>query len=331
MATTQARAAIQAPPLVERFRRAARNQPRVVGVYAILLALLIPASILSPAFRSPTTLFNIVTQSTFTAITTAGQFLVILTGGLDLSVGSVAKLSSVLSASVMDGKDANLFFAALTATAIGLAVGLVNSLVVVRLKVAPFIATFATYYIVRGIAYSYTTRPVGATSPAFFSIYELYFLGLPLLVWAAIGVWAAIWYALNRSVGGRHVFALGGNEEVARRAGIKTDRIKMTVYIVSALLASYAGFLDLTRLGVGDPNVGEGLELDTITAVVVGGTSLFGGRGSVVGVVGGILLLSTITSVFDVLQVESLYQLLLKGLIIVVAVAIYRTRGTRDA
>jgi ribose transport system permease protein len=118
---------------------------------------------------------------------------------------------------------------------------------------------------------------------------------------------------------------------VARRAGIKTDRIKMTVYIVSALLASYAGFLDLTRLGVGDPNVGEGLELDTITAVVVGGTSLFGGRGSVVGVVGGVLLLSTITSVFDVLQVESLYQLLLKGLIIVVAVAIYRTRGTRDA
>jgi ribose transport system permease protein len=309
-------------------RRAGR-QRRVISLYVFLALLITATSVESETFRSGENLVNIVKQSVLLAVTSIGQLMVILTGGIDLSVGSVAKLSGLLTASIMDGQDRMVLPALAAAVGIGLVVGSANALAVTKLRVPPFIATFAAYYIVRGIAYTFSTRPTGRAAPGFYSLYETLFFGVPVVIVFLAVLWIGFAYLLKRSAFGRHIYAVGGDEQVARLAGVRTTRVKFAVYITCSVLAALAGFINLTRIGVGDPRVGEGLELDSITAVVVGGASLFGGRGSIVGTLGGVLLLGTIINMLDALQVESIYQQLIKGLIILGAFAIYRERNKK--
>lgn len=314
--------------LVAHRRDRSRLDPAVAGVFALLIVLTIVVAVQSPAFRTSDGLLGVLKQSTFLSIVAIGEFTVILGGGIDLSVGSVAKLSALLSASVMAGSDQKLLPALGVALAVGLAVGTFNALVITRLHVAPFVATFASFYIVRGVAFTFSTGPTGETSPVLYNLYSLKWVGVDVIDYFLLVLWVVTAWCFNRLVIARRVYALGGNEDAARLAGIRVPALQASTYVVCSVLAAFAGVFQLMRAGVGDPTVGDGLELSAITAVVVGGASLTGGRGSVLGVCGGVLLLQVIISAFDYLQLNSLYQQLIKGLIILAAVAIYRKRGS---
>lgn len=286
--------------------------------------MVIAASAVSETFRSIDNLTNVLRDSTLLALVAIGQTLVILGGGIDLSVGSVAKLTTLVAAVIMSGQDRMTVPAVVACLAIGACVGSCNGLLVTRLRMAPFIATFAAFYIVRGLAYTLTTAPIGRAGPGFYATYTATVLGIPVVVVLMAGVWLGFWMLLHRTTFGRHVYAVGGDESVARLAGISTGRVRLLLFIASGVLAAVGGLFDLSRIGIGDPNVGEGLELDSITAVAVGGTSLFGGRGYLVGTLGGVLFLATLNNVFNLLQVDPFLQQLIKGSLILVAIAVYR-------
>ena len=307
-------------------QRLRQVDPAVAAVYLLLVGLSLVVAWQAPAFRSPDGLLGVAKQSTFLSVVAIGEFTVILGGGIDLSVGSVAKLSALLSASVMAGSNQRLLPAISVAVGVGAAVGTFNALVVTRLHVAPFVATFASFYIVRGLAYTFSTGPTGETSPALYDFYSLKWLGVDAVDFILLALWVLTAWCFNRLVVARRIYALGGNEDAARLAGVRVSTLRGGTYVLSGVLAALAGVFQLMRAGVGDPTVGDGLELSAITAVVVGGTALTGGRGSVFGVCGGVLLLQVIVSAFDYLQFNSLYQQLIKGLIILAAVAIYRKR-----
>jgi ribose transport system permease protein len=302
---------------------------RTVAVWVMLALVVAVGCAASPSFRASGNLLNILQQSAVLGLVSIGQFLVVLTGGIDLSIGSVAKLSGLIGAAVMDGSDGMLVPAVLVCLAIGLAVGAVNAALVTRVGVAPFIATFAAYYVIRGLAFGFSTHPVGAASPTLYDLYSTTLAGVPVVVLGLAAVWFGFWYLLQRRPVGRHIYAVGGDEGVARLSGVRVDRVRTFVYVACSTLAALSAMVQLMRLGVGEPRSGEGLELDAITAVVIGGASLFGGRGRLLGVLGGVLLLGAVNNMMDLLQVDSRYQQLIKGLFIMGAVALYRQRGRR--
>jgi ribose/xylose/arabinose/galactoside ABC-type transport system permease subunit len=300
--------------------------PRVTLVYTALAILVVSAGVYSPRFRSTDNVLNILQESILLSLVSIGQTLVVLAGGIDLSVGSLVKLSTLVAALLINGHDGMIVPALLICVGLGTVVGLGNGLVITRMGVAPFVVTFAAFYILRGSAYALSTTPVGSAAPALDGFYNASVLGIPavLLLWAF--VWVVAWFALHFTAFGRHIYAIGGQQTVARLAGIKVDRIKIAVYVLCSVLAALGGLYELTRITIGDPQVGEGLELDSITAVAIGGTSLFGGRGYLVGTFGGVLLLGVINNMFNLLQVNSFYQDLVKGIMILMAVAVYREK-----
>ena len=300
--------------------------PRVTLVYTALAILVVSAGVYSPRFRSTDNVLNILQESILLSLVSIGQTLVVLAGGIDLSVGSLVKLSTLVAALLINGHDGMIVPALLICVGLGTVVGLGNGLVITRMGVAPFVVTFAAFYILRGSAYALSTTPVGSAAPALDVFYNASVLGIPavLLLWAF--VWVVAWFALHFTAFGRHIYAIGGQQTVARLAGIKVDRIKIAVYVLCSVLAALGGLYELTRITIGDPQVGEGLELDSITAVAIGGTSLFGGRGYLVGTFGGVLLLGVINNMFNLLQVNSFYQDLVKGIMILIAVAVYREK-----
>jgi ribose transport system permease protein len=206
---------------------------------------------------------------------------------------------------------------------IGMLVGLVNGLLITRLRVAPFIVTLGMFSLLRGLALSYTTTPAGSVpSPVVRYMYSR--IGpfpTPFVIFTILAV-AAGW-VLRNTVFGRRVYAIGGDPEVARMAGIKGDRVIIVVMVLSATFAALAGVMQTLRSGVGSPTAGDGLELASITAVVLGGASLFGGRGRLIGTIGGVFLLALIDNALNLLGVPSFYKDLVRGAIIIAAVAIF--------
>jgi ribose transport system permease protein len=313
---------------LQRIRRALGRDPAVIIVYLLLFGLMLLVFVRADSFRTSESLLSVVKQSTFLSIVSIGEFAVILIGGIDLSIGSVAKLSALLTASVMAGSNANIISAVLLAVGIGVGVGAINSFVIIKLRVAPFVATFAMYYALRGLAFTYSTQPVGETSPALSTFYNQKWLGIDAIDILLGCLWLVTAVFFNRSIGARRLYALGGNEDATRLAGVRVGRLRVATYISCSVLASLAGLFEVMRAGVGDTTIGDGLELSAITAVILGGVSLFGGRGRIVGVLGGVLILQMIHTTFDYLQLNSLYQQLVEGLVILGAVAIYRRKGT---
>jgi ribose transport system permease protein len=335
--------------------RLRRNGPLLV-VYGLLLALVVAVSLSGAReqFWRYSNIFNLLRQTAFLGTLALGQMLAILTGGIDLSVGSLVKLSVLVSAIGMSTRTGsswtaspeNMWLAILGTLALGLLVGMIHAVVITRLKIAPFIVTLGTYSILRGIAYAISTGPVGRAAPDVLRFYDLRLgdifglsrqqmnssptLGLflvPIIVLFFVFLLIATIFILRRTPFGRHIYAVGGNEQVARLSGISVDRVKFGVYILCSLLAALTGLMYLSRYGVGDPNTGEGLELQSITAVILGGTSLFGGRGGVVGTLGGVLLLGLTANLLVILNVTQWYQELIQGVIIVAAVALYKQKG----
>lgn len=296
----------------------------VAGVYSVLLALLAVAFIAAPSFRTPDNLENIMRQVTVVGVLGLGQTFAVLAGGIDVSVSAIITLVAILSADFMGGRTEMILPVVLGCITLGMAVGVVNGLAVVKLSVQPFIATLGVMSICRGIALAYTKIPVGRIAPeyrffAYGHIGPLPFPPLFLLV-----LFTAAFFVLHRLRFGRYVYAVGGNGEIARLSGINVSRIQMATYIISGAMGAITGLYLSSRMGVGDPVVGPGLEWNSITAVVIGGTTLAGGRGGIVGTLAGALMITVIANMLNLLNVGNWYQQIIKGLIILVAVITYR-------
>jgi ribose transport system permease protein len=303
-----------------------RRQPRTLLPWALLAVLVTAGSILSSPFRSEPVVVETLKGATFVGMASAAQFFAVVGGGIDLSVGAVATVSGMAAAVIMNGHDHSIPLAVLASVGIGVLIGLVNGLVINRLRVAPFIATFGMNYILVGVAYTYSVNPVGQAAPSFYGLYTDTWGGIPVLLLIVGAFWLVCWYVARQTAFGRHLYAIGGDSEAARLAGVRTRRVSITSYVACSVIAAVAGLLELTQTGVGAPDLGATLLLTTVTAVVIGGVSLFGGQGSILGVLGGALVLGFLSQLFDSLQINALYQELIEGLLIIGVLAIYRQR-----
>jgi ribose transport system permease protein len=302
------------------------RQTRTLIVWGLLTALIVLGSILSGTFRSQPVLIETLKGATFIGMASAAQFFVVVSGGIDLSIASVATISGMMAAVIMNGHDGRIPIAAAAALGIGLGVGLINGLLVNVLKIAPFVATFGMFYILEGVAYTYSVSPVGLAAPSFYNLYVDMWGAVPVILVIVAVFWVACWYLARQTAFGRHLYALGGDREAARLAGVRTARVSIAAYVLCAVISAAAGMLALTQTSVAAPDLGATLLLTTVTTVVIGGVSLFGGQGSVVGVLGGVLVISFLNQLFDTVQVNALYQQLIQGLIILAVLGIYRQR-----
>ncbi len=302
------------------------------GVGVALALELLFFGILSPHFFTPDNLLNVSLQISITAIIAAGMTLVILTGGIDLSVGSLVAISGVLSTSVlrMDAPyTLALPIAVLAGAAIGMGSGFAAGVFVTRFRITPFIVTLALMTIWRGTAFVYTEgRPVWELPESFAFLGAGRVAGIPFPTIVMVIVFFVVHIVLTRTRFGRYVYAVGGNVEAARLAGIRTSRVLTVVYVISGGLAAVSGILLASRMNSGQPNAGLMYELDVIAAVVVGGTSLNGGRGTVVGTLIGSMLIGVLRNGLNLLDVESYVQQVVVGAVILTAVLLDRMRSS---
>lgn len=297
----------------------------LIGLCIIILILIIA----SPNFLTLTNILNVFRQVSINALIAFGMTFVILTGGIDLSVGATLALSGALTAGMMGAG-----FDPLTAVIIGLGagavMGAVNGLLITKTNIAPFIATLATMTIYRGLALVYTDgRPITGLSSEFFTmIGGGYVFGVPVPVIIMLVLFAVLYFILRKTTFGRNVYAIGGNEEASRLSGIKTGRFKIYVYTLTGLLSALAGIILTSRLNSAQANAGTGYELDAIAAVVLGGTSLSGGRGWIVGTLVGALIIGVLNNGLNLMGVSSFYQQVVKGLVILLAVLLDRKKAS---
>ena len=292
------------------------------GMYIAFSILIIVLAIVSDAFLTVTNIINVLRQISVIGIMAVGMTFVISTGGIDLSVGAIMALSGVVSTSLVRGDSTvPVFLAVLAGIMIGIACGAFSGFFISRLEVPEFIATLATMTITRGICYVYTDgRPITGFSAEYKSIGTGMIGPIPVPVVIYIIIILIGVFLLNFSKFGRHVLAVGGNEKASIVSGINAAGVKFSCYIISGVTSAIAGIVLAARTQTGQPVAGEGFELDAITAVVIGGASLSGGSGSVLGSVVGMLIIGVMTNGLDLLNVSSYYQKVIKGVIILVAV-----------
>ena len=293
-------------------------------VWAVCAVLAVALAVARPAvFLGQENLANLLSQTVVLALVAVGQMFVVLTGGIDLSVGSVATLTAVLTAGLIDGYPIRVMPVLIGVLVVGAVVGAFHGLLVTRARMVPFVVTLGTFYLVQGVAYAYTSTPVGAI-PNDLAGFVILTLGpLPVIFLAVLVIAGVLTWVLARTRFGRHVYATGGDPAIARSAGINTGRITVACYVLCSVLAALAGFVLASKATVGTPSAGSGLELSAITAVVLGGASLFGGRGRLTGTAGGVLLLALVENAFTLMHVSSFYQDLVRGAVIVAAVAVF--------
>jgi ribose transport system permease protein len=286
-------------------------------VFAVILVL---GACLSPYFLKIRNLTNIITAASITSVLAVGQFFVIVTGGIDLSVGSLAALATVISAIVLANHYATGFAIALTLVVCA-AVGLANGALVVYARITPFIATLAMLSIVEGFSYIIQTGELIQISDTGFTSMFAGMAGpipIPVIIFLVIMVAAA--FVMSNTTFGRELYAIGGNREASRLSGLPINRDLLIAYTVSGLLAGLAGLMLASQLLEGSSLVGRGYELDSIAAVVVGGASLFGGSGDPIRSVIGGLIIATILNIMNLMGIQSQPQLVIKGFVILIAV-----------
>jgi ribose transport system permease protein len=285
------------------------------SVIPILVPLWLFFALMSPAFATPTNARALLSASAVVATAAAGQTLVLLTGGIDLSVATVVSCSAVLAAAAV-GPLGNPWAALVVALAVGLAFGLVNSVAVGWLRLTPFVLTLGTNLIARGIAFSVSEGIAVQAPPSLAELGRADVLGIPAIALVAILVLILFGYLAGNTSWGRFVYLLGSNEQAARYVGVRCSLVKGSVYAITGLLGGLAGFLSLANLGVGLPGVGDTILLQIIGGVILGGTSLFGGEGGMWRTALGVLLLATLTNGLNLLGFAFYDQLVAQGLVI---------------
>jgi len=291
-----------------------------------LVAVCIALAFMSPDFLTVSNSFDVMRQVSINAVIAFGMTLTILLGGIDLSVGSILAVSSVLAAMIMTGGHGAVLAVAVAILA-GAAMGALNGVVIAKGKVAPFIATLGMMTLLRGLALVFANgSPISGFSSNFFATLGDGYVArlIPVPVVLMLAMFAVFWFVLGRTVFGRHVYATGGNAEAAKLSGVNTDRVQILVYTVSGAMAALAGVVLTSRLDSAQPTAGAGYELDAITAVVLGGTSLAGGRGWIFGTLVGALLIGVLNNGLNLMGVSAFYQQVVKGSVILLAVLLDR-------
>lgn len=304
-------------------------QPSHLVVLGLLVVLFIVGAGLSERFGTLRNLGNIFEQAPALGFVSIGQTLVILTGGIDLSIGGIVSLSAVLMAGVVAGDPALLFPVLFGVLAFGAFIGFLNGFLVLTLRVHPLIVTLGMASVLQGSALLYTLYPQGKV-PIFFEFFAYgRVAGIPTGGLVMLFLFLVFGLLLNYTRLGRFIFAVGGNPVAARLAGISVGRIILFVYAASGFFAALAGVYLVSRTGVGDPRIGEPLTLASITPVVVGGTILAGGRGGLLGTLLGVFLVLIINNLLNYQNVSTFYQWVVQGAIIVIAVSVFVERQRR--
>ena len=301
-----------------------RNLGPLIG----LAGLLIVITILNPLFIDTSNLMNLLRQVSINALISFGMTFVILTGGIDLSVGSLLALSSVLMAGLIKG-GTDPVIAMVLCCLIGTALGAINGIIITAGRVAPFIATLATMTIFRGATFVYTDgKPIsGLTDHPLFTGFGVGDIaGIPVPAITMFLFFFLFWFVLAKTPLGRKTYAVGGSEKVSFIAGISIAKVKLFAYAVTGLMCAVAGIIITSRLNSAQPTAGTGYELDAIAAVVLGGTSLVGGKGRISGTLIGALIIGTLTNGLNILNVSSFYQQVVKGVVILLAVLMDRKK-----
>jgi len=299
------------------------NNIRQYGLLIVFGLICLLISLITPQFLTVSNLTIIVTQISINALLAFGETFVIITGGIDLSLGSIVAVTGVTSAMLAHPDSYPVLIPIVMGLLAGLLMGVFNGFIITKSKIAPFIVTLGTMTIGRGLALILSDgRPVSNLSDSFNYLGSGTIFGIPILILIFILVFALCSIILSKTILGRYIYAIGGNEQAARASGINIDRVKLSVYSISGLLAGLAGILLASRITTGQPNAGAGFELDAIAAVVIGGTSTAGGRGTMSGTLIGVLLIGVINNGLDLLNVTSYYQQVVMGIIIIGAVII---------
>jgi ribose transport system permease protein len=284
------------------------------------------------SFTNPVTLTNILVRSVALGIVAVGQTFAIVAGSLDLSVAYLISVTAVMSSFIMQSDPSRVPMALLVVFSIGIGVGLLNGFLITRLKISPFIATLGSGLLMKGLLDTGFQNFAGGVPKDFQTLAYGGIGPIPYSVILFIGIAAIGQFLLSRTPFGAHVYAVGGNQEVARLAGIRTNRTLLGVHVFTSLTAVLSGLFIVSRLGAGAPWVGpDGVyDLESVAAVVVGGTALSGGRGGVTGTVAGVLIFGILDTMFNLLGIGAFLKQVLRGFIIIIAVASYSIRSKQD-
>lgn len=306
-----------------------KNKMHNLGPLIGLIGLAVIITIINQDFLSFNNIMNLLRQVSINGLIAFGMTLVILTGGIDLSVGSTLAFSSVMMADLLL-KGINPVLAILLACLIGMIMGAINGAIITYGKIEPFICTLATMTIFRGLTMVFTNgNPISNISDSFlFQVFgKGYILGIPVPVVTMLIAFIIVFIVLSKTSLGKKIYAVGGSEKVSKVIGISSAKIKIFVYSMSGLLASLAGTILASRLNSVSPQVGQSYELDAIAAVVLGGTSLSGGKGRISGTLIGALIIGVLNNGLNLLGVSSFYQLIVKGVVILFAVLVDRKKA----
>jgi ribose/xylose/arabinose/galactoside ABC-type transport system permease subunit len=305
---------------LEKQTLSAKNIFSKYGVGIALVVIVIALTFASSNFLTIENIVNVLRQVSINGILAIGMTFVIITGGIDLSVGSLVAFSGVIAASFVRG-GYSIWIAILLALFASLVLGFISGFFIAERRIAPFIATLAMVTIARGLTYVYSDgKPISGFSQAYLNIGKGDFLFIPIPVWIFALVFIICYVVLYHTSLGRYVYAVGGNEHAALVSGINVKKVKIFVYSICGLLSGLAAVVLSARVSAGLPQAGSGYELDAIAAVVIGGTSLSGGRGRLWGTIIGVLMIGVINNGMDLLNVSSYYQQIVKGCIILGAV-----------
>lgn len=333
-------------PQEQRFSGQIQSTPHLAdliahyGIFFVLIGMLIVLSILTPIIRgeqyflTPANLIQVALQASINAIIAVGMTFVIMSAGIDLSVGSIVAFGGVVAAMVMRDTGLGPIAGFLAAVLIGALCGMFNGLLITRIKLPPFIATLGTMGIFRGIALVISEgRSIYGFDRSFLQIFSGRIANIPVAVIIAAVVALLFWFVMRFTKFGKYTIAIGGNEETARLAGIPINRYKLGIYTLSGVLTGIAAALLLARLNSGDPTFGRLFELDAIAAAVMGGTSLSGGEGSISGTIVGALIISLVRNALNLFNVPSYWQEVVIGSVIVLAVMLdmWRKQQSRRA
>ena len=300
----------------------------ILGILLAFLVLCVIMAIASPAFLKQTNLLNILQQISINFTIAIGMTFVILIGGIDLSVGSITALTGMFVAIMMKNWNIPVAPAIIIAVLSASLLGLINGVLISGLDLPPFIVTLGMMELARGMSYTVTAGQPIYTLPAGFLAISGRVRGIPLVaLLIMIALFVLAYYVLHFTRIGRYVYAVGGNEKVSFIAGIKIERVKIFVYAITGFFCALAGAVLTSRLNSAQPTAGTGYELDAIAAVVLGGTSLSGGKGYITGTLVGVLIIGTLNNGLNILDVSSFYQQVVKGIVILLAVLMDRKKA----
>lgn len=318
--------------------RAARflsNAGQTSSLALVLAALFIFFSLTTQAFFTGPNLINVMRQASFTGIAAVGATMVLLIGGIDLSIGSLLAFTGVIAAKVIIEAGLPPAVGLLAGLAAGTLAGLLNGLIITRFRIPALITTLGTLTIIRGIGFTLTgglpvfgfpQEPFLGFTEGVQAIGKGYLLGIPVPVIIMVIVFVLGYIFLYRTYFGRYIYAIGGNAETARLSGIKVKRIQLLVYTLAGLLTGIAGMIVMGRVNSGQPSVGVGFELEVITAVVLGGVSIAGGAGSLLGVILGVFIMGVLSNGLIILNVSEYNQMVVRGLVLLIAVGVDQLR-----